>query len=510
MKFIKWKQIKGKGVKEIWLWLKNNDITVKMYISFAFVLMLTEILTCIIFIRLYRENYVRSYTDLLTSQGRIIAKRVSSFENKGKINQFIRYSTYIDELEKAENTDIWIVSNENAVVPLAAEYTNAEAAEGLTPEMKEVIEKAYTGNVASNSSYDDAYGMVILRVAIPVYSKANRTVNGAVMMISMIDKQTMGIDKGTSIVVISLVLSFFISYIVSMWFSQFLSKPIAKIGRDISRISRENYASIRTKKPDTQLGRIEIMLNELAIKLGKAEKERANLEQVRRDFFANVSHELRTPITVIRGYAETLNDKVITDEKMIEDMYGKMLSECKGIERLVGDLFILSKMQNPDFEIEKEPVSLAQVFGDISRSALVIGQEKNIKFTLEMPEDNPCMVFGDYVRLRQMFMVIIDNAVKFSHEGGIVSVKVWGEHGKFNISIADTGVGISEEELPFIFEKFFKSKLKQNEKGTGLGLMIAKQIALKHEGEISVKSTKNVGTTFYFAFDECTSMEGFE
>lgn len=510
MKFIKWKQIKGKSIREIWVWLKNNDITAKMYISFAFVLMLTEILTCIIFIRLYRQNYVRSYTDLLTNQGRTIAKRVSSFEKRGKINQFSKYSTYIDELEKAENTDIWIVSNENASVPLAAEYTNAEAAQGLTPEMEEVLEKAYTGYEASNFSYDDAYNMVILRVAIPMRSKTNGNINGAVMMISMIDKQTMGIDKGTSIVVVSLILSFFISYIVSMWFSQFLSKPIEKIGRDISRISRGNYASIRTRKMDTQLGRIEVMLNELAIKLGKAEKERANLEQVRRDFFANVSHELRTPITVIRGYAETLNDKVITDEKMVEDMYGKMLSECKGIERLVGDLFILSKMQNPDFEIEKEPVSIAQVFGDISRSAQVIGQKKNINLLVEMPEDNPCMVLGDYVRLRQMFMVIIDNAVKFSHDEGTVSVKVWNENGKFHINISDNGVGISEEELPFIFEKFFKSKLKQNEKGTGLGLMIAKQIALRHGGDISVKSVKNVGTTFHFSFDECTSMEGFE
>ena len=94
------------------------------------------------------------------------------------------------------------------------------------------------------------------------------------------------------------------------------------------------------------------------------------------DFFANVSHELRTPITVMRGYTETLNDGVITDEAMVNEYYRKMLTECRSMERLVGDLFILSKMQNPDFKIEKEPVSIRQVFGDVLRSAREIARKK--------------------------------------------------------------------------------------------------------------------------------------
>lgn len=502
---------KVKRLVSIFVMIRNNDIVMKIYLSFTFVLVLTGLLTGVIFIRLYRQNYLRSYTELLTKQGHTISKRVSSFERNNRMRQFQKYSTYIDELENAEKTDVWILSNQEAESPLAVEYTNAEADDGnLTSEMYDVLKEAYKGVVSSNSSYDDVYGMTILRVAIPIYDKETDEVNGAVMMISMIDKQTMGIDKGTYLIIMSLFLSFLISFVVASVFSKYLSKPLAKISRNISRISKGNYSSIKPKHPETQLGKIETTLDELATQLRQAEKEREGLEQVRRDFFANVSHELRTPITVVRGYAETLNDGVVTEKKAVGDLYQRMLSECRGMERLVGDLFILSKMQNPDFQVEKEPVSLMQIFSDISRSSKVIGHKKNIQFIEDFPQDDPCMMLGDYVRLRQMFLVIVDNAIKFSNDNGIIKTRIYKENEKLYISIADEGVGISDEELPYIFEKFYKSKLKQNEKGTGLGLMIAKQIAIKHNGQITVQSTLGKGTTFFFVFDECTSMGDFE
>ena len=173
------------------------------------------------------------------------------------------------------------------------------------------------------------------------------------------------------------------------------------------------------------------------------------------DFFANVSHELRTPITVMRGYTETLNDGVITDEAMVNEYYRKMLTECRSMERLVGDLFILSKMQNPDFKIEKEPVSIRQVFGDVLRSAREIARKKNITITqkLLVDDEEPCMILGDYERLRQMFMIIIDNAVKFSYESGEIIISIEKrvtpkKQAKIYVSIQDFGAGISKEALP--------------------------------------------------------------
>ena len=245
---------------------------------------------------------------------------------------------------------------------------------------------------------------------------------------------------------------------------------------------------------------------------------------MRLDFFANVSHELRTPITVVRAYSETLLDGIIEDEATKAEYYDKMLTECKSMERLVGDLLVLSKMQNPDFVLEKEPINLVQVFSDILRGGSALAREKNVKINFTT-SDEVLLMYGDYDRIRQMFMVIVDNAIKFSNDNGDVDIninkyRVSGIDSGFRttlagdtyinsgyklfVSIRDNGVGISESELPHIFEKFYKSKLRQNAKGSGLGLAIARQIALKHDGSIEVESKKGEGTKFKFEFNELT------
>ena len=235
-------------------------------------------------------------------------------------------------------------------------------------------------------------------------------------------------------------------------------------------------------------------------KLKENEEVRNNMEQMRRDFFANVSHELRTPITVMRGYSEMLVDGVINKEEKKQQYYNRILNECKSMERLVGDLLILSKMQNPDFEIQKEPINLVQIFHDIIRSIHVVADQKNISINLHYQEE--CiMIKGDYDRLRQMFLIILDNAIKFSNEDALINIDVE-VHNNIIVRISDQGVGISPEELPFIFEKFYKSKLKQNAQGSGLGLVIAKQIAERHGGTIEVESELGKGSTFQFVFDK--------
>ncbi len=127
--------LKKLQVKKIWFFIVKNDVVAKIYLSFTFVLVLTSLLTGIIFIRLYRQNYIRSHAELLAKQGKKIAKRVARFERNGKIEQFLNYSTYIDEIESAENTDVWIISNENASRPLNKEYTSGTASGSLTDDM---------------------------------------------------------------------------------------------------------------------------------------------------------------------------------------------------------------------------------------------------------------------------------------------------------------------------------------------------------------------------------------
>lgn len=514
-----------KKENKIYHFLCQHDVSLRIYSAFSLVLIVTLVLTGLIFIRLYQKNYIASYTELLTKQGKKVSKRVAKFYANDNVTQYEKYCVYLDELEKAEKTDVWIVSNDDAAVPLAEEYTNADledeslaeeyaddgqGEDSPAKEINKVLGEAFQGKVASSSGYDNAYGMVALRVAVPIYEMDTEQVIGGVLMVSMMDRQTMGLDEGKYLITVSALTAIFFSFLLAIFMTRYLSSPLNKINRDIERLSRGDYSEIKSNSRSKQLAVTEEQLRKLSAQLARVENERNNLEQARQDFFANVSHELRTPITVIRGYAESLHDGVITDPQSVAGLHQRILTECKGMERLVEDLFILSKMQNPDFQIVKEPVSLRQVFVDVQRSSSVIGEEKQIDLTLELPEEDPCMVFGDYGRLRQMFMIIIDNAIKFSRPHGKIWIRLQKRDGQLDISIQDQGIGIEAGKLPYIFEKFYKSKMHQNEKGTGLGLMIAKQIALRHDGDIRVESVVGEGSTFYFSFAEMTAMEGYE
>ena len=166
-------------MKRLMHMFRRNDIIVRIYLSFVVVLALTVTLIGVIFLKLYENNYMRSYTETLSRQGEVIAKRVGKLARKEKMDRFSKYAADIDELQRADEIDVWIVSNDKASRPLTENYTNADTA-SLTDEMYDVLEQAFQGEKAHNSNFDKIYGMVILRIAIPVYiDKASGEVAGA-------------------------------------------------------------------------------------------------------------------------------------------------------------------------------------------------------------------------------------------------------------------------------------------------------------------------------------------
>ena len=244
-----------------------------------------------------------------------------------------------------------------------------------------------------------------------------------------------------------------------------------------------------------EFGELASAIDILSDRLDLANRESDNLMKLRRDFVANISHELRTPVTVIRGSLEALRDEVVVDPEQVKNYYGQMLSESIFLQRLVDDLLDLSRLQNTGFKMEMHELSLCDVLNDVVRSARNIALEKHIEIQYEQ-DSSPCVVAGDYGRIRQMLMIILDNAIKFSSEDSIVSISLKNKE----VSIRDYGVGIPPEDLAYIFERFYKTKSEQNKNGTGLGLSIAKQIAERHNIKVSVNSNQLEGTEFRFQF----------
>lgn len=477
-----------------------NHLSIRLCAYFFLILLVFSVVLVLLFTRMFEKNVMDSYRMDEQARAQRIASRMTDFVAEGDVEGFRAYVEMLRTVESSETTDVWIVSGKKKNNPMTGEFTNADLHEiELQGELRHVLSSAFAGEDGFMTGYDDIYGSRVIRVGTPIYDR-NKEIIGAVLIVSMMANQKGMLNGSVLSIVISITLSMVISMVIALFITKSISSPLRNMRQAAIKMAKGNYkVKININRTD-EIGILAKTMNLLSSRLLEAKKIQENEEQNRRDFFANVSHELRTPITVMRGYTETLVDNVVKDEEKKRQYYERMLLECKSMERLVQDLLLLSKMQNPDFEVEKEPVNLIQIFEDIYRSASVIAEEKKIKIHINYDSDC-CMMMGDYDRLRQMFLVIIDNSIKFSDMEGNVYINISSED-KLKVEIRDEGIGISPEDMPYIFEKFYKSKLRQNAKGSGLGLMIAKYIAIKHDGTIEVESEQKKGTIFKFLFDK--------
>ncbi len=474
-----------------------NRLFFKLYFNYAVMLLATAVLIGLIFMKLYYDMTMTNNKQQLRKQAEYISKRLT----EDMLNGSEKIKDDILWLEEMNGWDIWAISNPDSSNLM--DYLETGDSYEVFVATKEyaqyipILESVFQGKPKIKEGYDEVYEVDTITIGYPVFG-INSEVEGAVLVKQLVESRPEIISNSLSLIVISIVVSLGFSFIIVILFAKELSRPISRMRVTALELAAGNYQSKTGINRNDEIGDLAKTVDILSEKLLENDIRRKNLDQMRLDFFANVSHELRTPITVIRAYTETLADGVVQDEEKVDQYYNRMLSECKSMERLVGDLLTLSKMQNPDFAIEKEPISLNQVFEDIIRSAGALAEKKGIKIDVKTDHD-VSMIEGDYDRLRQMFMVILDNAIKFSDENKTVHIKL-SKTDKIKVSIKDEGVGIEASDLSNIFEKFYKSNLRHNASGTGLGLAIAKQIAIKHDGTIEVKSTPGEGSEFMFTF----------
>jgi len=478
----------------------HKRLFVKTCFWFGVIMILFAVVLGVIYMRLYEQTIMDNYREQTKEKAESIAKQCSKFFLDGNPEGWQDYLNTVHEIEQLE---IWAVSNEEAQRPLTGAYAfsrdNFSKQSAYQSSYHDILSNVFHNIPSSRSDYSEVHFMNVLTIGVPVPG-VNGEVAGGILVNVRVENQKEVVDSSWRLIFISGTIALALAFVTALFFVRTLSNPILKIRRTALELADGNYEVTTEVNRNDEIGELAYTMDFLSGKLQENEKERKNLEQMRLDFFANVSHELRTPITVIRAYTESLVDGVVTKPEKIQHSYERMLGECQGMERLVGDLLLLSKMQNPDFEVEKDPVNLVQIFEDLKKSAWAIGKEKNI--TAELYTEVPViMMLGDYDRLRQMFLVILDNAVKFSPENSVVHIRITCEE-QIMVSIRDEGVGISEEEQKYIFEKFYKSRLRQNAKGSGLGLAIAKQIAIKHGGTIEIQSEVGKGTEIIFSFPE--------
>ena len=225
--------------------------------------------------------------------------------------------------------------------------------------------------------------------------------------------------------------------------------------------------------------------------------ELKRLERVRREFVANVSHELRTPLTAIKGYAETLRDGGLRDPETAAEFVRVIHRHAERLRALIEDLLDLAAVEQGEARIDLAPVALRDVATQAEAVARPAAAGKRHTLTLDVPGDLP-RVLADRDRLGQVLINLLDNAVKFTPEGGRIEVSARPSSGRVVVSVKDNGVGIPPEDLGRIFERFYRvgRSRDRREGGTGLGLAIAKHLTQAMGGTIEVESSTGSGTTF--------------
>ena len=221
------------------------------------------------------------------------------------------------------------------------------------------------------------------------------------------------------------------------------------------------------------------------------------LEQTRRDYVANVSHELRTPLTAMRALIEPLRDGLVKTEEQRQQIYDVVLRETMRLSRLVNDMLELSRLQSGTASLSRSVFAPLPLFNLIHETYSAYAEDYQQTFVYDVPEDLP-NVWGNPDRTQQVLIVLLDNAFKYTPEGGVVTLSACAEGDVVRVRVRDTGVGIPAADLPHVFDRFYKVDKSHHSKGTGLGLAIAYEI-MKHLGEeMSVTSEPGQGSCFTF------------
>ncbi|ARA93660.1 sensor histidine kinase [Rhodothermaceae bacterium RA] len=246
--------------------------------------------------------------------------------------------------------------------------------------------------------------------------------------------------------------------------------------------------------------------------LEKEIREMKKMENYRREFIGNVSHELKTPIFAIQGFAETLLDGALEDERVNRAFLQKILHNTGRLANLVRDLSEISKIETGELEMVRKPFDLRRVVREVVESMEHMAAAKDVALRASLPETLP-RVMGDRERIQQVLINLVDNAIKYNNAGGHVEVTARGRpDGEVEIAVVDDGIGIAPQHIPRLTERFYRVDKSRSRRqgGTGLGLAIVKHIIGAHDRRLLIESRPGRGSTFAFTLEAAPPESGGE
>jgi len=292
-----------------------------------------------------------------------------------------------------------------------------------------------------------------------------------------------------------------IALIVAYFVSRSITFPIRQMIQTAQQIAKGDFGRRVRIKSKGELGELAESLNTMADELQQKMENLKHLDRVRTDFVANVSHELKTPLTLIKGYIETLQNKAINDKEKSEKFISIIKEHSDRLGYMIDDLLSLSELELSRDCVNRTELDLKEVVDEISLGFGHALAEKSQTLTVSTQGDD-FNIQADRNKIEQVFVNLIDNAVKYTKESGLIEILLCDQGQTVCLTVQDNGIGIPKEHRARVFERFYRvDKARSRELGgTGLGLSIVKHIVLAHNGKIAIESEPNKGTKVSVTF----------
>ncbi len=352
------------------------------------------------------------------------------------------------------------------------------------------VDDAFAGNESRQTgTFNDYHTDVHLSTAVPIYY--DNQVVGAVIMLSPYPELEDEINYIYKLTLVSLLVLLGITYISTYLFTKNISGSIEALSMSANKIANGDFTSRVSIQGEGEISKLSQSMNDMATELEK-------LEDMRKDFITNISHDFRSPLTSIKGFIQAILDGTIPVDK--QDKYlNIVLDETDRLTKLTHDILLLTKMENNTIPTDMQTFDLHNVIRKILLQFEQKIIDKKIDFTL-LIDRHELYVNADMNQIQRVVTNLVDNAIKFCSPDDAIVIETSITKGHVEVNIKDSGPGISEEDIKYIWDRFHKADRSRgkDKKGIGLGLSIVREIIKVHGEEINVYSQEGKGTTFVF------------
>ena len=436
-----------------------------------------------------KDNYIQNLTGQLADKGRMLALSFGAEETLD--------AARVRRMAQAAGGRITVVRGDGKVLV----DSEADASGMENHRTRPEVVQAFRGGMGSDIRQSATIGVSFLYVAVPV--AGGRSAIRIAFPLAEINRQVSQI-RGK--ILVSTALAFLPAILLAAALARYISRRFATIMAHAGELARGNFRARLPETDSSEFGQLAQTLNETAgnlqqtvAQLQHEHAELEKLERIRKDFVINVSHELRTPLASIQGYTETLIDGAIGDPAYNMRFLGIIRHNAERLARLTEDLLTLSRVEQKRQKFEFEIHFANALIHDAFEMMQPIAEKNRIQLTEERAAED-AVVCCDSEAVSQILSNLMENAIKYTPAGGRISVGAAPQGAMVEFFVRDTGIGIPEEDLPRLFERFYRvDKARSRELGgTGLGLAIVKHLVAAHNGVMRVESRVHEGSTFAF------------